>query len=110
MEQLGNVLATIVVFSSLWLVRRLTKREIQNEDLLQKKNDLSSMPLDDYERDLDKVFDYSKITTIALHQEEPVKYYDDKGNITTEEKLVEEIGLKMIAGDDVPGPNNTSTN
>lgn len=90
MEQLGNVLAAIVVFSSLWLVRRLTKREIQNEDLLQKKKDLNSMPLDDYERDLDKIFDYSKITTIPLNHDETTV-----DNITGEGKDEENIAERV---------------
>lgn len=96
MEQLGNVLAAVVVFASLWLVRKLTKAEIHNEGLLGLKND----SLDDYERDLDKVFDYSKITTISLHQEEIV--INDPSLSSGEDKVEENIS-GMIEQEKVPG-------
>lgn len=101
MEQLGNVLAAVVVFASLWLVRKLTKAEIHKEDLLGLKNgDLSSMPLDDYERDLDKVFDYSKITTIGLHEVVDDLCADDYRDL--EEKEEENIAGEVSTGE-VPG-------
>lgn len=103
MEQLGNVLAAVVVFASLWLVRKLTKAEIHNEGLLGLKND----SLDDYERDLDKVFDYSKITTISLHQEEIVI---NGPSLSSGEEKVEENVEKGITGDDIPGAYPPPTN
>jgi hypothetical protein len=84
MEQLGNVIAAIVVFSALWLVRLLTKREIQHED------NLKELTLDDYERDLDKIFDYSKINTISLHQEESTV---ESGNDENISGMVEQEGI-----------------
>lgn len=95
MEQLGNVLAAVVVFASLWLVRKLTKAEIHNEGLLGLKND----SLDDYERDLDKVFDYSKITTISLHQEEIT--INDPSLSSGEEKVDENIS-GMVEQEKIP--------
>jgi site-specific recombinase XerC len=86
MEQLGNVIAAIVVFSSLWLVRLLTKREIQHED------NLKELTLDDYERDLDKIFDYSKVKTISLHQE------DSTGESSNDENISGMVEQEKIPG------------
>lgn len=86
---MGTFISTAIVAGLLYLFWRLTKIQVKVDDISlgvdnpYYDNKVNSMPLDKYEKELDKIFDYDKISTIPLNPDE-----DETTGEVIEEKVI----------------------
>lgn len=110
MNTIGNFISGGIVLLVLYLIYLLTQRK---KSILEDSNlDEGRKPLDEYEKDLNKIFDYSKIKTIPLSrdgEDDKTPLFEAQNNFNHDDFRLNDTDEK-ISGEDVPGPSPSLDN